>query len=57
MNTPTQVSSKMKLKKIREKYLAKDQNEDKLEQLRRLDRHVTGRGTCVAIILGVLEGL
>lgn len=45
------------IKKIREKYLAKDQNEDKLEQLRRLDRNVTSRGTCAAIILGVLGTL
>lgn len=41
------------IKRIHEKYCPKDQKEDKLEQLKHLDRSVTSRGTCVSIILGV----
>lgn len=45
------------IKRIREKYCPKNQKEDKMEQLRQLDRSVTSRGTCVSIILGVLGTL
>lgn len=43
------------IKKIREKYLPKQ--EDKMEQLRRLDRSVTRKGTVVALIVGILGTL
>lgn len=43
------------IKKIREKYLPKQ--EDKLEQLRRLDRNATDKGTMKAIIVGVVGTL
>lgn len=40
------------IKRIREKYLFKEDN--KLEQLRRLDAGVTKKPTMIAIVLGVL---
>lgn len=43
------------IKKIREKYLPKQ--EDKMEQLRRLDRNATDKGTMKAIIVGVVGTL
>lgn len=43
------------LKRIREKYVSKE--EDKMEQLRRLDRSVTKKGTMVSIIVGVIGAL
>lgn len=43
------------VKKIREKYMPKE--ESKMEQLRRLDRSVTQKGTMVSIIVGVISTL
>lgn len=43
------------VKKIREKYMPKE--EDKMEQLRRLDRSVTRKGTMVSIIVGIISAL
>lgn len=43
------------VRKIRQKYVAKQ--EDKIEQLRRLDRSVTKKGTMVSIIIGVIGAL
>ncbi|MEE1014193.1 MAG: hypothetical protein U0L92_07820 [Clostridia bacterium] len=43
------------LKRIREKYLPKE--EDKMEQLRRLDHSVNHKGTVAALIVGVLGAL
>lgn len=40
---------------IRKKYLPKE--EDKMEQLRRLDRKSTERGRIIAIIIGVISSL
>ena len=43
------------LKKIREKYLPKEEN--KMEQLRSLDSKATGKATMLAIIIGVIGAL
>ena len=43
------------LRRIREKYLPREEN--KLEQLRRLDAGVTKKGTAVALTLGILSCL
>lgn len=43
------------VKRIREKYTEK--TEDKMEQLRSLDRSVTKRGTAVSLILGIIGAL
>ena len=43
------------LRKIREKYLPREEN--KLEQLRRLDAGVTKKGTAMALTLGILSCL
>ncbi len=43
------------LKKIREKYVPKEEN--KMEQLRRLDQNVTKKGTLVSIVIGVIGAL
>lgn len=43
------------VKKIRQKYISRQ--EDKLEQLRRLDAGVTRKGTVVSLILGILSSL
>lgn len=43
------------LKRIREKYISKE--EDKMEQLRRLDRNVTKKGTVISLILGIIGTL
>lgn len=42
------------IRNIRKKYIMADESEDKMEQLRRLDRSTTKKGTKVSIILGVL---
>lgn len=42
------------IRNIRKKYIMADESEDKMEQLRRLDRSATKKGTKVSIILGVL---
>lgn len=43
------------IKKIREKYIPKEA--DKMEQLRRLDRSVTHKGTIISLIFGVIGTL
>lgn len=43
------------LNKIRQKYAPKEEN--KMEQLRRLDQSVTNKGTMVAIVMGVIGAL
>lgn len=43
------------IRQIREKYLPKQ--EDKMEQLRRLDRSATQKGTVIALIVGILGAL
>lgn len=43
------------LKRIREKYVSRE--EDKMEQLRRLDKSVTQKGTMVSLIVGILGTL
>ena len=43
------------IKKIRDKYIPKEEN--KMEQLRRLDRGVTRKGTIYSIITGILGSL
>ena len=45
------------IKKIREKYQKKNPEEDKMEQLRRLDQSVTQKGTMTALILGIVGTL
>lgn len=43
------------IRRIREKYLPKEEN--KLEQLRRLDKQVTAKGTKRAIAVGIIGAL
>ena len=43
------------IKKIREKYIPKEEN--KMEQLRRLDQGVTRKGTSYSIMIGVIGSL
>ena len=43
------------IKKIREKYMPKEEN--KMEQLRRLDESVTRPGLIVSLIVGILSAL
>lgn len=43
------------LRKIREKYLPKE--EDKMEQLRRLDRSAAQKGTVWSLVVGILGAL
>lgn len=45
------------IKKIRERYLPREEKEDKMETLRRLDESVTRKGTVVALIAGILGSL
>lgn len=45
------------LKKIREKYTAPTESEDKLTRLRRLDASVTNAAQAVALIIGVIGTL
>lgn len=42
---------------IRKKYLPEEREVDKMEQLRRLDRSVTQKGTIVSLIVGILGAL
>ena len=42
---------------IRKKYLPREEQEDKLEQLRRLDASVTTPGTIAAMALGIVSAL
>ncbi len=50
-------SEQEEIKKIREKYTAKTQAEDKMERLRRLDSLVSKRAGIVAIVLGIIGSL
>ncbi len=43
------------VKKIRQKYMLKEQ--DKMEQLRKLDQQVTHKGTAVSIAVGIIGSL
>ena len=43
------------VKQIRKKYMPKEA--DKMEQLRRLDRSVTRKGTAVSIVMGIIGAL
>lgn len=43
------------VQKIRQKYVPRE--EDKMEQLRRLDASVTNKGTMVSVIVGVVSAL
>lgn len=43
------------IKKIRERYLPKE--EDKMEQLRRLDKGATAKGTKTSILVGTISSL
>ncbi len=43
------------IKNIRKKYMASE--EDKMEQLRRLDSSVTRKGTVVSLVVGILGAL
>lgn len=43
------------IKKIREKYIPKEA--DKMEQLRRLDKSVTHRGTTISLAVGIIGAL
>lgn len=45
------------VRKIREKYLPREERETKMEQLRRLDSGVTKKGTMVSILLGTISTL
>lgn len=45
------------VKSIRRKYEVKEETEDKMEKLRRLDASVTKKGTVVSLILGILGTL
>ena len=44
-------------RRIREKYLPREQTESKLDRLRRLDRQAERPGTCCSIALGVVGTL
>lgn len=48
-------SRQAEVKRIREKYLPKE--EDKMEQLRKLDKSATQKGMVVAIVVGVISAL
>lgn len=50
-------SQQAEIKGIREKYMPPTEEEDKMEQLRRLDRSVTKTGTAVSIIVGIISTL
>ena len=45
------------IRRIREKYEAKNETEDKMEKLRRLDESATKKATVFSLILGILGTL
>ncbi len=45
------------IESIRRKYETKSEREDKLEQLRLLDKNVTSKATVVALVLGIIGAL
>lgn len=50
-------SQQEEIKNILKKYSAPEKQEDKMEQLRRLDRSVTKPGTVISLIIGVISTL
>lgn len=50
-------SQQEEIKKIRKKYSAPETHDDKMEQLRRLDKSVTKPGTVAALIVGIISTL
>lgn len=50
-------AQQQEIKKIRDKYTSPKQTEDKMEQLRRLDKSAAKPGTIVSLIVGVLGAL
>lgn len=50
-------SQQAEIKSIREKYMSPEKDEDKMEQLRRLDRSAAKPGTVAAIIVGIISTL
>ena len=50
-------SQQEEIKKIRDKYTLPKQSEDKMEQLRRLDKSVTKPGTIFSLIIGIISTL
>ncbi len=50
-------SEQEEIRAMREKYLPKEEKEDKMEILRRLDRSVTKKGTVVSLIIGIIGAL
>lgn len=50
-------SQQAEIKGIREKYMPPTKEEDKMEQLRRLDRSVTKISTAVSIVVGIISAL
>lgn len=50
-------SQQEEVKRIREKYAPAAREEDKMEQLRRLDRTATRPGTVVALVVGIISTL
>ena len=45
------------IKAIREKYVTPEEQEDKMEQLRRLDAGVTQKATAVSLVIGIVGAL
>lgn len=45
------------IRRIREKYMPRQERQSKLDRLRELDEGVTRKGTVVALILGILGAL
>lgn len=50
-------SQQKEIESIREKYISPTPQEDKMEQLRRLDRSATRAGTTVSLAVGVVGAL
>lgn len=50
-------SQQEEIKKIREKYSAPKEKENKMDQLRRLDRSVAKPGTMISLIIGIIGTL
>lgn len=50
-------SQQEEIKKIREKYSAPKEQENKIERLRQLDKSVTRPGTIAALIVGIASSL
>ena len=50
-------SQQQEIRRIREKYMPPTQEEDKMEQLRKLDAGVTKPGTIASLIVGIISTL